>query len=222
MELDLHIAIPPANIDDATLDTDRDSILDTLAEEREEVKTKLLYMLEQLVKDSKSSIYSGFITSRLDPSFTQNLVDRPEEAEDDDDAPYSNDPEVLRLMQKYYDVEIPNSFFDISHFNIGVCYSEDDDGSGRRYEGTISVPNPVVIRKRCCGLWPFEVMQALGFMNTMQELWLKPIGLTPINMPATLTQRVPFEPSVRMGGEMFIHASQLKADLVYEVSILFA
>ena len=60
-------------------------------------------------------------------------------------------------------------------------------------------------------------MEALGFMNTMQELWLTPIALIPKDMPLALKQRVEFEESVRMGGEMFIHAAHLKADLVYEV-----
>ena len=99
---------------------------------------------------------------------------------------------------------MPESADDLTHFPIEL-YFEDQ-------VKIVHVPNPQVLRKRCCALWPYEVKQALGFMGNMQELWIEPVALIPRNMPKLLSQPIPFQPSVRFGGELLINASRLKAE----------
>jgi hypothetical protein len=155
--------------------------------EREEGRQQLLTKLAKLMRNPSSALFKGFVTCKLDRSFALNLepssapaVDsplKPQQPEYDDDeneehssivdnraiaaaptemVPFSPDSEVLRLMNKYKDVQLQPTFVDMSHITIYLCYEE------RRRP--ISVLNPFIFRKRCCGLWPFEVKQALGIM----------------------------------------------------------
>jgi Ca2+-binding EF-hand superfamily protein len=107
-------------------------------------------------------------------------------------------------------VQVPADFHDLTHFPIEL-YFEDN-------ATVVHVPNPQVLRKRCCALWPDEVKQALGFMGNMQELWIEPVALVPRNMPKLLSQPIPFEPSVRLGGQLLINATKLKSEQAYDVT----
>lgn len=49
---------------------------------------------------------------------------------------------------------------DMTHFPIEIYFEENAK--------VVMVPNPQVLRKRCCALWPYEVKQALGFLGNMQ------------------------------------------------------
>ena len=178
-----------------------------LETERVDIRSKLLWTLHEMVSDSSSVLYNGFVTSKLDPSFSANLLDKSEEEEEI--VPYSTDPEVLSIMEHYRDIQVPSSLSDVTHFSIEL-YFEDKIR-------IVNVPNPLVLRKRCCALWPYEVKQALGFMGNMQELWIEPVSLVPRGMPKMLSQPVPFMPSVRYGGEKIINAARLKADQAYDV-----
>ena len=156
--------------------------------EREGVRQQLLTKIAKMMRNPSSPLFKGFVTCKLDRSFALNLEPTsapgsanylppqlPENDEDDNDndnehssimdnrnipvAPvevvsFSPDSEVLRLMQKYKDVQLEPSFVDMSHFTIFLYFEE------RRRP--ISILNPHIFRKRCCGLWPFEVKQALG------------------------------------------------------------
>ena len=143
------------------------------------------------MRNPSSALFKGFITCKLDRSFALNLepssappasgeshLQQPQQPEYDDDddgnehssimdnrkiaaaptevVPFSPDAEVLRLMHKYKDVQLQPTFVDVSHITIYLCFEE------RRRP--ISILNPFIFRKRCCGLWPFEVKQALGIM----------------------------------------------------------
>eukprot|EP01034_Spumella_vulgaris_P028347 gene28347-35186_t len=112
-------------------------------------------------------------------------------------------------MTKYRDIEVPEDVVDVSHFSILLCF-----------EGRVVpmlVPNPMVLTKKCCAIWPFEIKQLLGFIGNMQELWIEPIGLIPRDLPKSLIQPVLFEESVRMGGAKIISATRLQADVSYDV-----
>ena len=152
--------------------------------EREGVRQQLLTKLVKLMRNPSSALFKGFVTCKLDRSFALNLEptsaplndsyaqsQQPEYDEDDNEhssimdnrtiavapvevVPFSPDSEVLRLMHKYKDVQLEPSFVDMSHFTIYLCFEE------RRRP--ISILNPFIFRKRSCGLWPFEVKQALG------------------------------------------------------------
>lgn len=179
-----------------------------LETERVDIRSKLLWTLHEMIGDPASVLYNGFVTSKLDPSFSANML---EVSEDDDEiVPYSTDPEVLRIMEQYKDTHVPHNAADYTHFAIELHFEDKVK--------VVHVPNPLVLRKRCCVLWPFEVKQALGFMGNMQELWIEPIALIPKNMPKLLSNPIPFKPSVRYGGECVIAATHLKADQAYEVS----
>ena len=112
VEMDLDIVLPPVNADEMDSGSSADSYLDSLSYEKEEMKMKLFQHLHELVKNPQSALYSGFITSRLDPSFSQNMVEKRSNdvyAADgtgtgtgtgSDEGPVSSDPEVLRIMNK--------------------------------------------------------------------------------------------------------------------------
>lgn len=184
-----------------------EELLEQIQDEYLELRAKILWTLHQLVIDSTSSLYNGFVTSKLDPSYSINLIEKDEN--EDDIIPYSTDPEVLRIMEHYKDIRVPSDHVDLTHFTIELCFENKIK--------SIKIPNPLILRKRCCALWPFEVKQALGFMGNMQELWIEPIALIPKGMPKLLSQPIYFESSVRANGEMLINASKLKADQSYEV-----
>jgi hypothetical protein len=65
---------------------------------------------------------------------------------------------VLKILDRYFNIEIsPSSnFVDNSHFVIELSF----EGKTQ----PMAVLNPVLFRQRSCGLWPFEVKQALGIM----------------------------------------------------------
>lgn len=105
---------------------------------------------------------------------------------------------------------MPANVTDQTHFPIELHFEDTVQ--------VVHVPNPQVLRKRCCALWPCEVKQALGFMGNMQELWIEPVALVPRNMPKLLSTPIPFEPSVRFGGQLLINAARLKAEQGYDVT----
>jgi len=181
--------------------------LEQLELERIDMRSKLLWSLHDMVTDPSSILYNGFVTSKLDPTFTANLIDK--EEEEDEIVPYSSDPQVLRIMEQYKDIHVPPMELDLTHITIELFFEDKSC--------TVSVPNPLILRKRCCALWPYEVKDALGFMGNMQELWIEPVALVPRDMPKMLSQPIPFEPSVRCGGQKLINATRLKGDQAYDV-----
>jgi hypothetical protein len=133
---------------------------EAMSAERAEIRRRLLYSLQDMVQDTTSPLYNGLITSKLDPSYNNHIVERVSRNGgklDDDFVPFSSDPVVLAIMNKYRDTEVPEDTVDVSHFTILLCF-----------EGRVVpmlVPNPMVLTKRCCAIWPFEVKQLLGFIG---------------------------------------------------------
>ena len=76
-----------------------------LESERVDIRTKLLWTLHELVSDSSSLLYNGFVTSKLDPSFTANMLEV-HAGDEDEVIPYSTDPEVLSIMEAYKDIQV--------------------------------------------------------------------------------------------------------------------
>jgi Ca2+-binding EF-hand superfamily protein len=166
-----------------------------------------------MLQDNFSQLYSGFVTCKLDPTFSMNFPsdDDYDGRETDDTVDvYSSDPTILAIMNKYKNVVLPDRFVDISHFVIYLSF----EGLVR----PLAVPNPLLLRRKFCNVWPFEVKQALGIMGTMQELWIEPVSLLPKGMPSEVSHAIFFEPSARLDGAVCINASRLKADLTYEVN----
>lgn len=192
--------------EDETEDPDPE-YLHAIAEEREAIREKLLTTLHGLVQDQYSVLYQGFLTSKLDPSFARNLL--PKGMEEEEITAFSSDAEVLEILERYKDIQVPPTFLDTTHFNITLCFEN------KFY--SLRVPNPMVLRKRCCAVWAFEVKQALGFLGTMQELWIEPMALVPMDVPKLISDPIPFENSVRMGNTRLINATRLKADFTYAV-----
>jgi len=184
-----------------------DAMMEQIQYEYRELRTNMLWTVHQLWADRSSALYKGLVTCKLDPSYASNLVEKADDA--DEVIPYSTDLEVLRVMERYKDVHIAPDYVDLTHFSIELCFES--------RVVHMKIPNPLILRKRCCALWPFEVKQALGFMGNMQELWIEPIALVPQGMPKLLSQPIYFEPSVRAGGAKLINASLLKAEQSYEV-----
>jgi Ca2+-binding EF-hand superfamily protein len=173
-----------------------------------EKRMELLQSMEEMIKNPSSLLYSGFITSNLDPTYVSHIVTSAETAKAEVEI-ISSDPIITKIMNKYKTVQLPGNFVDISHFTVFL-----------RFEGNVrplAIPNPMVLRKKFCMLWPFEVKQALGFMGNMQELWIEPLSLTPSGLPAGMAKAIYFEPSARLGGALVISATRLKAGLTYDV-----
>lgn len=71
----------------------------------------------------------------------------------------------------------------------------------------------MILRRRNCNIWPFEITQALGLMNTMQELFLTPKTLIPKDMPKSLSLPIHFEECARLNGAVAINSSHLKVNI---------
>ena len=189
-------------------DDDSDAVHERLEERRRD----FLYTFRDMLHDSFSQLYTGFVTCKLDPTFCMNFPsdDDGDGAGYDDVDIYSSDPAILTIMNRYKNVALPDRFVDISHFVIYLSF----EGIVR----PLAVPNPLLLRRKFCNIWPFEVKQALGIMGTMQELWIEPVSLLPKGMPSEVSHAIFFEPSARLDGAVCINASRLKADLTYEVN----
>ena len=124
---------------------------DTINEMMESRRWKLLGLFHDLLKDSVSMLYTGFVTCKLDPTYSLNFPGQ----EDDVQVPlFSTEESVLDIMNRYKDVQVPEDFNDHSHFTIYLSF----EGQIR----PIAVPNPLLLRKKYCNIWPFEVKQAIG------------------------------------------------------------
>lgn len=211
------------------VDQDSDDLSDERlheqAEEEEyarfERRKELLQILSELIKNPHSPLYSGFVTCKLDPTYPLLIADDMNEegslggrdmggrVDDANNMLFSTDANILTIMEKYKNVEWPQDYMDYSHFEISIAF----EGQVR----TLQVPNPLILRNRCCGIYPFEIMQALGLLGTAQELWVEPKGLAPRGMPSYLSDPIYFTESSRANGSMIINASKLKANLVYDL-----
>jgi len=185
-----------------------DAMMEQIQYEYRELRANMLWTVHQLWADRSSALYKGLVTCKLDSSYSSNLVEKTED-DADEVIPYSTDLQVLQVMERYKDVHTPPDYVDLTHFFIELHFES--------RVVHIKIPNPLILRKRCCALWPFEVKQALGFMGNMQELWIEPVALVPQGMPKLLSQPIHFEPSVRASGAKLINASLLKAEQSYEV-----
>jgi hypothetical protein len=112
-------------------------------------------------------------------------------------------------MNKYKDTTLPTDFVDHSHFEIVIAYEN--------VEYPFFVPNPTMLRRRWCAVWPFEIKQTLGIMGTMQEQWVEPRALVPRDMPLAMSQPIAFRPSVRFDGQVCIPAAKLSPGVTYDV-----
>jgi hypothetical protein len=170
--------------------------------------TELLANLFAFVKDGSSPLYNGFITCNVDPSFSHGLQATMIENDDNFEI-FSAVPEVLNILQKYKNVKVPSYVPNLSHFKIYLSF----EGVTR----PIMVPNPLILSKNKCFIWPFEVKRGIGMMDNMQELWIEPTALVPVGLPKSLSDPIFFAPSARCDGNVVIHAAKLKADLCYNV-----
>ena len=157
-----------------------------------------------MVTDSTSPLYNGYITCKLDPCYSQNLVDS-----SDADEIFSSESRVLSVMNRYKDVHLSADHEDKSHFLITLAFEND--------EYPLMVPDITYMRQRHAFVWPFEIKQALGMTGTMQEHWIEPTALVPKNVARNLSHPVKFEPSVRVGGQVCINAARLIPGALYEV-----
>ncbi len=166
----------------------------------------LLRSLHEMVIDTTSVLYNGYVTCKLDPSYSQNLVDM-----EDIDEVFSSDARVLNVMNRYKDVSLANDHEDKSHFLVTLSFEN--------VEYSLLVPDFTYMRQRHAFVWPFEIKQAIGILGTMQEHWVEPTALVPKNVSRNLSHPVRFEPSVRVGGQVCINAARLIPGALYEVEV---
>lgn len=177
---------------------------------RQEVRSKLLQLLHEMLIDTSSTLYHGFLGTAIDPTFSANLIDSDETDHPVTENFISSDAKITQILVKYKDVVVPRTFQDKTHFNIILRYD------GR--EAILAVPNPSVLPQKYCALWPFEVKQALGFINTSLEQWVEPLELSPKDLISkSRSPPIKFSPSIRCNGEKVINTIHLNADEVYEV-----
>ena len=114
-----------------------------------------------MLKDTFSPLYSGFVTSKLDPTYNKNFPG----GSDSEAVPlYSSDEKILEIMNKYKDINLPDDFIDISHFQIHLSF----EGHTR----PLLVPNPLILRKRNCNIWQYEVKEAIG-INSLEVVYIQ-------------------------------------------------
>ena len=115
VEFNLHIYLPapaPAHEGSETSSfsgAGYDSVVDSMVTEKAEIRSTLLARLHAMVRDPQSALYKGFSTSSLDPTFSKNLVSEDTRRGDEDEdelVPFSSDPAVLKVMNKYADSEV--------------------------------------------------------------------------------------------------------------------
>ena len=104
-----------------------------------------------MLKDNFSPLYAGFVTCKLDPTFNKNF---PGNSDVESVPIFSPDEKVLDIMNKYKDVVLPDGFIDVSHFIINLSF----EGNIRPF----MVPNPLILRKRHCNIWPHQIKDTLG------------------------------------------------------------
>jgi Ca2+-binding EF-hand superfamily protein len=202
------VSMDELSIDSDDSDNDEEQIMKAMSVEREERYDKLMQKLHDMVTDTTSIIYNGFITCKLDPSYSHNLVGSKAEVEI-----YSSDRKVLEVMHRYKDVQIPANYEEDDPSHFGIILAID----GQEYN--VEVPNPTYMRQRHCFLWPYEVKKIIGLTDTMQEQWVEPVALHPLGLPRASTHTVRFEPSARMGGQVCLNTSRLQPGTTYEVEV---
>ncbi len=202
-------------------------------QKKKEARKKFLRLLYEMIGDTSSILYNGYITSKIDPSYAINFIDKGSTSQSSTlpisktatsnsngvsshkelmiEEIFSENIEIMKIMQRYKEIVVPDDFVDHTHFTITLYFE------GRI--GIVSVPNPAVLIKRYCALWPFEVKNALGFIGTMQELWIDPIELIPRDSALKPTP-IPFTSSVRLGGQLIINAVHLTPDSSYDVKCI--
>ena len=214
VEVEFDIYIPPPSRDeehqfdeDDDLGEEAEAELEERQREREDLQRALLQRLHAMVLSVTSPLYHGFITCKLDSSFAAHMVEHDDG--DEDEELFSAEPAVLAAMNKYSETTLPHDYIDASHFEIVVAYE------GVEYP--FFVPNPTMLRRGRCAVWPFEIKQTLGIMGTMQEQWVEPRALVPRDMPLSMSQPIPFRPSVRFDGHVCIPAAKLTPGVTYDV-----
>ena len=210
VEFDIFIDVNNLGLNEYELEEmEEDEEMQAEAEQQCRIKhSELLATLFAAVKDGSSTLYNGFITCNVDPSFSHGLQATMLENDDDFEI-FSAVPKVLNILEKYKSVRVPSYVPNLSHFKIYLSF-----------EGVtqpITVPNPLILSRNKCFIWPFEVKRGIGMMDNMQELWIEPTALVPIGLPKSLSEPIYFAPSARCDGNVVIPASKLKADLCYNV-----
>uniref|UniRef100_A0A7S1XS08 EF-hand domain-containing protein n=1 Tax=Phaeomonas parva TaxID=124430 RepID=A0A7S1XS08_9STRA len=153
------------------------------------------------LRDPNSGLLSGLVTCKLDVSFFECGM-KPRTMR-------SAEPRVQAVLDKYTNMQIPAGVLDLSRFKITL-----------EFEGTVKpllVPNPRVLRRRACYIWPYEVKEALGVLGTVLDTWMEPIALVPQQLEDFLASPVPFRPSASHEGLKVIDARLLKAGAHYVV-----
>lgn len=203
-----------------------------------QLRQNLLTTLHDMLAEPSSPLFRGLLGSRIDPSYSANLLGGDYVGNNRNSTPsyrnsskrmsnrtggvlpvgnnnknevYSSHQDVLAVLLKYRDIEVPSDFECLTHFEIIIEY---DNKSV-----SMAVPNPAVLRPAtACLLWPFELKQALGFMHTMQELWVEPLELIPRDgVTRSDMKPIPFAPSHRVGGQIVLSTLSLRPGAVYEL-----
>ena len=88
----LEFEIHPFVDEETQLDHDED--IEVALESR---RSELLNKFHSMLVDAFSPLYTGFVTCKLDPTFSENF---PRELEDQMTPVFSSDPTILKIMNK--------------------------------------------------------------------------------------------------------------------------
>jgi Ca2+-binding EF-hand superfamily protein len=206
LEVEFDIVVP-YSIEIEEDEEDYEETRALLEQESLEKRQELMSALHDMIVDTSSPLYHGFLTCNIDASYSNNLIGV---GSTESNQTFSTEPKVKAILDKYKDVQLPPDYVDRSHFPIFLNF---DDLQNIQ----IDVPNPEFMRQRHCFLWPFEIKKAIGIAGTMQEQWVEPILLEPINQPRNLSHSIRFEPSCRMDGQVVINTTRLIPEAAYRV-----
>lgn len=182
---------------------------DVVAERCYDLRRDILEHLHEMVVDKSSPLFQGYITCKLDSSFSKNLIESNSDIEDIEFvSPVAN---IQDIFMRYKDTSVPEDEVDITHFTVYLEF----EGVKRPFRAL----NPLALKDRDCAIYPFEIRQALGLEGTMQEIFVTPVALVPLGMPKAMSDPIPFAPSARNDGAVCINATRLKAGLTYQVTV---
>lgn len=92
---------------------------EALDEILEEKRRDILSRFHGMLQDTFSPLYTGFVTCKLDPTFSMNF---PHDSAGEVTTIFSSDHSIMDIMNKYKDIALPDRFMDASHFVIYISW----------------------------------------------------------------------------------------------------
>ena len=92
-----------------------------MEQESLEKRQELMSALHDMIVDTSSPLYHGFLTCNIDASYSNNLIGV---GSTESNQTFSTEPKVKAILDKYKDVQLPPDYVDRSHFPIFLNFDD--------------------------------------------------------------------------------------------------